>query len=31
MKPISDEIVLSIIDELKNSNKTYKQIHPCID
>ena len=26
MKPISDEIVLSIIDELKNSNKTYKQI-----
>ena len=26
MKPISDEIVLSIIDELKNSNKAYKQI-----
>lgn len=26
MKPIEDKIVLAIIDELENSNKTYKQI-----
>ena len=26
MKPIEDNVVLSIIDELENSDKTYKQI-----